>query len=120
VSDEFFSIQEMSMTSNKKDFYGKEVTDAIKKACDKLQVPQEQLEIEVVETGSTGIFGLIRKKAHIRAFVRKGDGQAAKATKAKNIPPKQHEPSTAVKDASEEASAPVLKAGATGESEKPA
>jgi spoIIIJ-associated protein len=58
------------MSSGKKDFYGKEVTDAIKKACDTLQVPQEELAIEVVETGSMGIFGLIRKKAHIRAVVK--------------------------------------------------
>ena len=58
------------MSLAKKDFYGKEVTDAIKKACDSFGVAQEKLEIEVVETGSTGIFGLIRKKAHIRAVVR--------------------------------------------------
>jgi len=58
------------MSLAKKDFYGKEVTDAIKKACDSFGVAQEKLEIEVVETGSTGIFGLIRKKAHIRAIVR--------------------------------------------------
>ena len=58
------------MSSGKRDFYGKEVMDAIKKACDTLQVPQEELAIEVVETGSMGIFGLIRKKAHIRAVVR--------------------------------------------------
>ena len=57
------------MSSGKRDFYGKEVMDAIKKACDTLQVPQEDLTIEVVETGSMGIFGLIRKKAHIRAVV---------------------------------------------------
>ncbi len=60
------------MASEKKDFYGKEVTDAIKKACDELGVPQEQLDIEVVETGSTGIFGLIRKKARIRVSVKEG------------------------------------------------
>jgi len=58
------------MSLDKKDFYGKEVPEAIKKACEILKVPQEQLEIEVVETGSMGIFGLIRKKAHIRANVR--------------------------------------------------
>jgi spoIIIJ-associated protein len=58
------------MSLKKKDFYGKEVTDAIKKACDELGVAQEQLDIEVVETGSSGIFGLIRKKAHIRAILR--------------------------------------------------
>ncbi|BCL59411.1 hypothetical protein DGMP_01040 [Desulfomarina profundi] len=58
------------MSPDKKDFYAKEVTGAIKKACEALNVPQERLEIEVVETGSTGIFGLIRKKAHIRVQVK--------------------------------------------------
>ena len=58
------------MSPENRDFYAKEVTDAIKKACDTLQVPQEELAIEVVETGSMGIFGLIRKKAHIRAVVK--------------------------------------------------
>lgn len=58
------------MSLAKKDFYGKEVTDAIKKACDSFEVAQENLDIEVIETGSTGIFGLIRKKAHIRATVK--------------------------------------------------
>jgi spoIIIJ-associated protein len=64
------------MSLDKKDFYGKEVTDAIKAACTSLKVPQEQLEIEVVETGSTGIFGLIRKKAHIRAQVKPEAGES--------------------------------------------
>lgn len=58
------------MSLMKKDYYGKEVADAIKQACGDLNVPQEQLDIEVVETGSTGIFGLRRKKAHIRAAVK--------------------------------------------------
>lgn len=58
------------MSVDKKDFYGKEVAAAIKAACDTLRVPQEKLEIEVVATGSNGIFGLIRKKAHIRVSVR--------------------------------------------------
>lgn len=58
------------MSEEKFDFTGKEVTDAIKKACETLNVPQEQLDIEVLETGSTGIFGLIRKKAKIRVVVK--------------------------------------------------
>lgn len=58
------------MSVDKKDFYGKEVAAAIKNACDTLRIPQEKLEIEVVETGTTGIFGLIRKKAHIRVSVK--------------------------------------------------
>ncbi len=67
------------MSSGKKDFFGKEVTDAIKEACQKLKVPQEELEIEVVETGSMGIFGLIRKKAHIRASVKRVSREASAA-----------------------------------------
>jgi len=58
------------MSVDKKDFYGKEVAAAIKNACDTLRIPQEKLEIEVVETGTSGIFGLIRKKAHIRVSVK--------------------------------------------------
>lgn len=58
------------MASKKHDFLGKEVADAIKKACETLKVPQEQLDIEVLETGSTGIFGLIRKKAKIRVAIK--------------------------------------------------
>ncbi|MGB3223022.1 MAG: Jag N-terminal domain-containing protein [Desulforhopalus sp.] len=58
------------MSLDKKDFYGKEVAAAIKNACDTLRVPQEKLEIEVIETGTTGIFGLIRKKAHIRVQIK--------------------------------------------------
>jgi spoIIIJ-associated protein len=58
------------MSLDKKDFFGKTVADVIRQACDTLQVAQENLDIEVIETGSTGIFGFIRKKAHIRANVR--------------------------------------------------
>jgi spoIIIJ-associated protein len=58
------------MSLEKKDFYGKEIAAAIKSACDTLGVSQEKLDIEVVETGTTGIFGLIRKKAHIRVKVK--------------------------------------------------
>ena len=54
----------------KEDFYGKDVAAAIRNACDALGAPQEKLEIEVVETGTTGIFGLIRKKAHIRVLLK--------------------------------------------------
>ncbi len=58
------------MSSQKRDFFAKEVTDAIKKACDTFKVAQDELDIDIVETGSTGIFGLIRKKAYIRAAVK--------------------------------------------------
>ncbi len=75
------------MSLNKKDFYGKEVTDAIKKACEDLGAAQEELDIDVVETGSTGIFGLIRKKAHIKASIKEApkveEEDSSKAEKKK-------------------------------------
>jgi len=49
-----------------KDFYGKDVTDVIANACKELSASQEDLDNEVLETGSAGIFGLCKKKAHIR------------------------------------------------------
>ncbi|MCI5212462.1 MAG: hypothetical protein D3910_27590, partial [Candidatus Electrothrix sp. ATG2] len=49
-----------------KDFYGGTVTDAIAEACEGFASSQEELNIEILETGSSGIFGLCRKKAHIR------------------------------------------------------
>lgn len=58
------------MSKETKDFYGKDVAEAIKEACQKLNVAQENLNIEVLETGSKGIFGLISRKAHIRVSVQ--------------------------------------------------
>ncbi|HBT96330.1 MAG TPA: RNA-binding protein [Desulfobulbaceae bacterium] len=52
------------------EFTGREVADAIQAACEHFHVSREDLRIEVLETGSAGIFGLIRKKARIRAELR--------------------------------------------------
>jgi spoIIIJ-associated protein len=49
-----------------KDFYGKDISEVIEQACKELGASHEQLDIEVIETGSAGIFGLCKKKAHIR------------------------------------------------------
>lgn len=84
------------MSVNKKDFYGKEVTDAIKMACENLGVAQEELDIDVIETGSTGIFGLIRKKAHIKASIKtvqKVEEEDTTKTEKKKVPPKAARPS---------------------------
>jgi len=59
------------MVQKAKDFYGKEVTTVIEDACRDFGVSQEELEIEVLETGSAGIFGLCKKKAHIRVRLKK-------------------------------------------------
>ncbi|MCW5214780.1 Jag N-terminal domain-containing protein, partial [Desulfobulbus sp. US5] len=60
-----------------KDFYGGTVTDAIAEACQKLSTSQQGLDIEILETGSSGIFGLCRKKAHIRVTKKDGEGCSA-------------------------------------------
>ena len=59
--------------AQEQDFYGGTVADAIANACKDLAASQEELHIEVLETGSPGIFGLCRKKARIR--VRRKDGR---------------------------------------------
>jgi spoIIIJ-associated protein len=64
------------MSNLKKDFYAPKVIDAIRKACKTLQVSQEELDIDILETGSMGIFGLIRKKAHIQVSLVDTDALA--------------------------------------------
>jgi len=71
------------MSSKVKDFYGKNVAEAIKEACRDFGVAQENLTIEVLETGSNGIFGLIRQKAHIRAQIQVGEEEPVKSPKKK-------------------------------------
>ena len=69
-----------------KDFYGQEVTTIINEACRDFGVSQEELDIEVLETGSAGIFGLCRKKAHIRVQV-KGSSSGSGNRKSKSTSP---------------------------------
>jgi spoIIIJ-associated protein len=52
------------------EFEGKDVADAISKACKTFNVPQENLDIEVLTTGTSGIFGLCRKKTRLRVAVK--------------------------------------------------
>lgn len=74
------------MNAGKKDFFGKTVADAIQQACDSLQASQENLTIEVIETGSSGIFGFIRKKAHIRVCLQEGADIAKPAPRGDQAP----------------------------------
>lgn len=57
--------------SNKKEYTGKDVDEALNKACVDLKVNREQLNIEIKSTGSLGIFGLGRKQARIAVSVKK-------------------------------------------------
>ena len=80
------------MSPDIKDFYGQDVPSAIKDACETLGVAQEHLAIEVIETGSKGIFGLIRKKAHIRVTRQSPHGKSPPAPPAAAFAPPPDEP----------------------------
>ena len=57
------------MTSYK-EFEGKNIEQAVKKACSKLKIDKEKIRYKVISYGSTGIFGLAgRKKAKINVSV---------------------------------------------------
>lgn len=49
----------------KKEFEGKDVEEAINNACAALNTSRESLNIEILSTGSVGIFGLCRKMARV-------------------------------------------------------
>jgi spoIIIJ-associated protein len=52
------------------EFEGKSTEEAIENACAHFQVTPEQLEIEIVSVGSSGLFGLGGRKAKIQAALR--------------------------------------------------
>jgi spoIIIJ-associated protein len=67
------------------EFEEKTLDEAIAVACQKLSLPQDQLEIEVVSRGSSGIFGIVGvKKARIRVTPKAPPVESA-AQRAKNI-----------------------------------
>jgi spoIIIJ-associated protein len=52
------------------EFEGKDIEQAVKNACDALNIPRGKLKHDVISYGSTGIFGLVgAKKAKIRVKV---------------------------------------------------
>ena len=86
------------------EYNGADIAEAIKNACEKLNVNQDQLDIQVKNTGSAGIFGLCRRKATILVSLKEEDGgkaagappaprgKAAPKTKAKPKPAAAPEP----------------------------
>jgi len=62
---------------------GKTVDDAITEACQKLSVTSDRLDYEVIEKGSSGIFGFAAKPALIKARVL--DPNAKKAEEAVEV-----------------------------------
>jgi spoIIIJ-associated protein len=63
----------------------KSVDEAIAVACEKFKLPKEQLEIEIISKGSSGIFGIVgTKKAKIRVTAKVAPVEAG-ADNAKRI-----------------------------------
>lgn len=60
------------------EYNGKDVAEAIRNACEKLNVPREDLDISILETGSAGIFGLCKKKAKIKVSIKETEAQSRK------------------------------------------
>lgn len=60
----------------KLEFKGNDIDEAVKVACKRFGVDRDALDIEVLSTGSTGIFGLLRRQSMVRASL-KGDTSAS-------------------------------------------
>ena len=104
------------MSAETKDFYGKDVAETIKNACDHFEVAQENLSIEVLETGSKGIFGLIRQKAHIRVSVQEPEEDAVELPAQQQ--PKKKKENTRKKPAQSEKQSPKGEQSETPEPQK--
>lgn len=99
--------------AQEQDFYGGTVANAIAAACNTLAVSQEELNIEVLETGSPGIFGLCRKKARIRVSRKDGQSSAPKAAvEAPMEKPSQKRKKTQQQDKKKPAASPLEPAAA--------
>ena len=106
------------MSADNKDFYGKDVAEAIREACEALKTPQEQLDIEVIETGTKGIFGLIRQKAHIRVRIQQAGKQNEEQDAVPQQPPSTESPAPKPKKKPRPAR-PARKKSPQAETEKP-
>lgn len=82
---------------NTMEFQGKDIADAISKACKALNASQEDLDIEVLSTGTTGIFGLLKQKTRLRVSLKKErrDTPAGKGKKTKRPARPKEQPAAA-------------------------
>ena len=118
------------------EFQGKDIADAISKACKALKASQEDLDIEVLTTGTTGIFGLMKQKARLRVSLKKEYRQEpekpektakaektekpARPNKKQKKPAKRQEKPSPTKVEESRKTAPVKETPAVQEKAKPA
>ena len=80
------------------EFQGKDIADAISKACKALNASQEDLDIEVLSTGTTGIFGLMKQKTRLRVSLKQEhQDKPARKNKKEKRPAKPQDRPAAVK-----------------------
>ncbi len=82
------------MPTTKKEYKGKNIDEAIALACTDLKTNREELDIEVIDAGSAGIFGLCKKKAVILVSRNKASqGRPGPSPQEKGLPaasPRHH------------------------------
>ena len=105
--------------SAKMEYKGTDVEEAIGNACAALNVPREELDIRIISTGSTGIFGLGRKKAAVQVSLKKEGGHEQKrsAPEKKVSAPKAARPERPAAD--RKPSAPKARAEQSGGNDEP-
>lgn len=91
------------------EFEGKDPEDAISQAAAHFNVPPEELEIEIVSLGSSGLFGLLGgKKAKIRAAIKHETlGEELESRKKEEKSAEAIPPDTALETAPETELAPL-------------
>jgi spoIIIJ-associated protein len=104
--------------SAKMEYKGTDVEEAIGNACAALNVAREELNISIISTGSTGIFGLGRKKAAVQVSLKKEGGHEQKRpTSEKKASTPKARPERPALD--RKPSAPKARAEKPAESEEP-
>ena len=123
------SAERINMSQEYIEISERTVAEAITAACQRLGVPSERLEYEVIDQGKTGFLGIGARAARIRARVRKGMEESTEidtsaiindVLKGKKKKKKAQEPSKPVKkeassDAGKEAAADNKKESAKNE-----
>lgn len=98
-----------------KDYYSKSVAEAIRQACADFATAQENLEIEVLETGSAGIFGLCRKRAHIRVRPKQAGADSPEPDRVSQRPIQPETPPVQARQEKEPSAAEVVEGEAEAE-----
>ncbi|RUM92582.1 MAG: hypothetical protein DSZ23_00755, partial [Thermodesulfatator sp.] len=79
----------MTKNSEPKEFSEKTVEKAIEAACTYFNCPRENLKIDIITRGSTGLFGLGGRKARITARPLEEEQETTARAKTEEPPPEE-------------------------------